>query len=411
MKYQDILDVDKKRVDTLTKYYTAVLKEEMSYSDLIAIIREDNFKILPYELAYVEQKLFDEGVPEEDLVNKSLELFAVFDQSLFLDKKRPKLSADHPLIMYAKENDAFREHLNDGAILLHQPFKAEEWRAYAKELQDYKIHYVRKQNQLYPRLEDKGYNYPSRIMWTYDDEVRDALTEFWKTTEDGVEKAVFSAFEVLRNHALLVMRKEERIIFPTAFKLLSLNEFLKMEMGDDEIGYAFIEPPNYNKAEAAMMRSLETLMIRHDGSKLTSETLLNVNRGKITLGQLDLIFQHLPFDISFVDEEDLVRFYNETPCRIFPRSPGVIGRDVKNCHPRDSLRMVMDIIGNFRAGKKDVADFWLEYQERFIYIKYIAVRDTLNRFRGVLEVAQDITDIRELSGEKRLLDWDKPKDE
>lgn len=407
MKYYDILDVDKKRVDTLTKYYTAVLQNEMSYSDLATTIQEKEYKFLPYELAYVEQKLFDDGASEEQMVNKSLEMFAVLNQSLFLKKKSPKLSADHPLIMYTKENEAMREHLQDGAILLHQPFNAEEWRAYAEALQDYKIHYVRMQNQLYPRLEDKGFSYPSRIMWTYDDEVRDALTEFLKTTEDGVEKAVFSAFEVLRTHALLVMLKEERIIFPTAFKLLTLNEFLKMEMGDDEIGYAFIEAPNYNKAEAAMMRSLESLMIRHDGNQMTGETVLNVNRGRITLSQLDLIFRHLPLDVSFVDEEELVRFYNETSYRIFPRSPGVIGRDVKNCHPRDSLRMVTDIISKFREGEKDEVDFWLEKDNRFIYIKYIAVRDTLNRFRGVLEVAQDITDLRALSGEKRLLDWEK----
>lgn len=411
MKYQDILDVDKKRTATLTKYYTAVLKDEMSCSDLAETIEKNDFKILPYEFAYVEQSIFDEGIPEEKLIDKSLEFFTVLEQSLYLDKKRPKLSTDHPLIMYTKENDALRVRLNDGTKLLEQPFNAEKWRAYAQALQEYKIHYVRKQNQLYPHLEDKGYTYPSRIMWTYDDEVRDALSEFLKTTKDGLEKAVVSAFEVLRDHALLVMRKEEGIIFPTAFKLLTLNEFLKMEMADDDIGYAFIESPNYNKAEAAMMQGLETLMIHHDGSKKTNETFLNVNHGKVTLNQLKLIFEHLPYDISFVDAEELVRFYNETPHRIFPRSPGVIGRNVKNCHPRESLRTVEKIINNFRSGEKDVADFWLEYKGRFVYIKYIAVRDTLNRFHGVLELAQDITDLQKLSGEKRLLDWDLPQDD
>jgi PAS domain S-box-containing protein len=115
---------------------------------------------------------------------------------------------------------------------------------------------------------------------------------------------------------------------------------------------------------------------------------------------------HLPVDISFVDEEDTVRYYSESPERIFTRSPGVIGRKVQNCHPPKSLHMVDRILGEFRAGTKDVAEFWFEMGGKFIHVRYFAMRNVEGEYRGCLEVSQDVTGIRALTGQKRLLDWE-----
>lgn len=127
--------------------------------------------------------------------------------------------------------------------------------------------------------------------------------------------------------------------------------------------------------------------------------------GDIDMEQLNLILCNLPVDVSFVDEADTVRFYSEGPDRIFPRSPAVIGRKVQFCHPPKSLNVVQDILDSFRAGRQSVAEFWLQLGPRFIHIRYFALRDKAGTYRGCLEVSQDVTGIRALQGERRLLEW------
>jgi len=134
--------------------------------------------------------------------------------------------------------------------------------------------------------------------------------------------------------------------------------------------------------------------------------LLNLKTGRLTLEQIDLMLRALPVDVSFVDENDTVLYYSEKKDRIFTRVPGVIGRKVQNCHPVKSVNIVERILEAFRAGKKDTAEFWIQLAGRFIHIRYFAVRDEQGRYRGCLEVSQDVTEIRQLEGQRRLLDWD-----
>ena len=118
-----------------------------------------------------------------------------------------------------------------------------------------------------------------------------------------------------------------------------------------------------------------------------------------------MLLKHLPLEVSFVDENDEVRYYSDTKERIFPRSAGVIGRQVQNCHPPKSLHIVQRIVDAFRSGEKDAAEFWVELQGRLVYIRYFAVRDASGTYRGTLEVTQDVSGIRRLEGQRRLLDW------
>jgi DUF438 domain-containing protein len=115
---------------------------------------------------------------------------------------------------------------------------------------------------------------------------------------------------------------------------------------------------------------------------------------------------HLPVDLTFVDENDRVAYYSEGPERIFPRSPAIIGREVRNCHPPKSVHLVNKILDAFKSGSRDTAEFWIELGGKFIYIRYFAVRDTSGHYRGTLEVSQDLTEIRKLEGQQRLLDWE-----
>ncbi|MBN1418848.1 MAG: DUF438 domain-containing protein [Planctomycetes bacterium] len=129
--------------------------------------------------------------------------------------------------------------------------------------------------------------------------------------------------------------------------------------------------------------------------------------GRLTPAEIAGILNTIPAELSFVGSDDTVRFYSEPPGdRLFPRTKAVIGRNVRNCHPPKSVHMVEKIIDAFRKGERDVAAFWIPFQGRFVHIRYFAVRDEGRNYLGVLEVAQDVTEIRALEGERRLLDWE-----
>lgn len=114
----------------------------------------------------------------------------------------------------------------------------------------------------------------------------------------------------------------------------------------------------------------------------------------------------MPVEISFVDENDQVRYFNKNGDRIFPRPRSVIGRMVRQCHPQKSLHKVTQIIEAFKNGKRDSAEFWINLKGRLVYIRYFPVRNSGGKYLGTLEVSQDITDIKKIEGEKRLLDWE-----
>ena len=133
--------------------------------------------------------------------------------------------------------------------------------------------------------------------------------------------------------------------------------------------------------------------------------ILDLDIGKLTLKQVNFLLKHLPIDISFVDANDEVKYYSATEDRIFPRSPAVIGRKVQKCHPPKSVHVVEDIVKKFKSGEKDVAEFWIQLGDKMVNIRYFAVRDDQGKYMGVLEVSQDITHIKTLEGERRLIQW------
>lgn len=207
------------------------------------------------------------------------------------------------------------------------------------------------------------------------------------------------------------MEKEETILYPTSYALISAEEFEDMKAGDQEIGFAFFKvdkpsSPNthHSTPKEGFAEDLQALLSKY-GYSAGPQQELDVATGKLTLEQINLIYQHLPIDISFVDENELVKFYSDTDHRIFPRSKNVIGRQVSNCHPRKSVHIVEEIVAKFRSGEQDKAEFWINKPEVFLYIVYFAVRDKQGRFRGVLEMMQDCTHIRELTGSQTLLTW------
>nr|WP_308533111.1 DUF438 domain-containing protein [uncultured Prevotella sp.] len=371
-------------------------------------LRNEVGKIYPYHIAYMEQTLKD-GNEDECVrvdMHKVLELLEGF-----MENKRPELAEDHPLAHYYKENDEMRKLLLKVEDLVQYPLIKNQWLELYDDIKQYPIHYKRKQNQLYPLLEKKGFDRPTTTMWTFDDIISDEIRSSEQLLEATDEEAFIAKQHDLIAHARDLMEKEETILYPTALALITKDEFEDMKIGDQEIGFAFInvtspkpEPLKNTAAKESFATDLQNLLSKY-GYGVGENEELNVTTGKLTLKQINLIYKHLPIDISFVDENELVKFYSDTNHRIFPRSKNVIGREVTNCHPRKSVHIVKEIVDKFRKGEQDYAEFWINKPDVFIYIHYTAVRDEKGKFCGVLEMMQDCTHIRSLTGSQTLLTW------
>ena len=380
-------------------------------------------RITPEEYAAAEQLLMDED-PDECKNEDVRTMMDVFD-GLFVNEQL-SLPYGHTIDAYLRENQKMKDLLNQADDLAKKPFILNPWLEIFEKVVQYKVHFSRKQNQLYSALEREGFDRPTTTMWVYDDYIRDEVNDAWEL----LKKEVVDVDAFLKLYADIavdlrdLMEKEEMILYPTSLKLISEDKMEELKSGDREIGFFMIDMPELktnkihprDKANADdstssdFMTDLAALLAKHghkiESSSDSEEKVLDVAEGKLTLEQINLLYQHLPVDISFVDENDIVKFYTDTKHRVFPRSKGVIGREVRNCHPPKSLYLVEEIIDKFRSGEQSKAEFWINKPGVFIYIIYVAIRDKNGKFRGVMEMMQDCTHIRAMEGEQRLLTWE-----
>ncbi len=349
--------------------------------------------IAPWEIAQMEQQLIAEGMPETEIKSLCEVHVQVFREALER-KSVPGLPAGHPVHTLMLENRAAEDIVKElGAITDYGKGK-DKLPAILDRLAQIDRHFVRKENQLFPILEAKGISGPSKVMWALHDDIRGFIKDVRKRVTDGrMEKVAAEALAKMVNDMIY---KEEHILFPMALETLSEDEWVKVRKGEEEIGFAWIRPESAWRPASGSFQ--QELLAEKVGS-------LNLDTGQLTAEQVNLILTHLPVDISFVNENDEVAYYSATPERIFPRSAGVIGRKVQNCHPPKSVDMVEKILASFKDGSKSVAEFWIQMHGKVIHIRYFAVRDQAGKYRGCLEVSQDITHIQKLTGQKRLLEW------
>ena len=414
-KHLPEVNMDKLRIvlDTKERYMSG----DLSLDDARAILREKVKTLRPYEIALAEQELktFEEDECRKEDIQQMMQLF----QDV-MDTSRPDLPPDHPIMCYIRENDAMRELLKQVEELAQYPVIKNQWLALYDELHKYRLHLSRKQNQLYSILEKKGFDRPTTTMWLLDDFIRDEISDARRLIEQDKDEEFIKMQKMIVEDVLDLMQKEETVLYPTSLAMIRPNEFEEMKAGDREIGYAWIRvgkakkeqeeptPASGTAMTAGFAGELAALLGKYFSAGGTDPNgLLDVAQGQMTLEQINLVYKHLPVDLSYVDESEIVRFYSDTDHRVFPRSKNVIGRDVKNCHPRTSVHLVEEIIEKFRNGEEDEVDFWISKPGLFIYITYVAVRDEQGRFRGVLEMMQDCTRIRSLEGSRTLLSWDK----
>ena len=400
-------------LDTKERY----LDGKLTLDEARAILRERVKTLRPYEIALAEQELktFDEDECRKEDIQQMMELF----QDV-LDRSRPDLPEDHPIMCYLRENDEMRRLLKQVEELAQYPVIKNQWLELYDELHKFRLHLSRKQNQLYSILERKGFDRPTTTMWLLDDFIRDEIRDARRLLEENKDDEFIAMQPTVVADVLDLMQKEETVLYPTSLAMIRPAEFEEMKSGDREIGFAWIrvgkEAPKADTskettpatAAAGFVNELASLLGKYGfGGGSTPGALLEVATGQMTLEQINLVYKHMPVDFSYVDENEIVRFYTDTDHRVFPRSKNVIGRDVKNCHPRTSVHLVEEIIEKFRRGEQNEVDFWINKPGLFIYIYYVAVRDEEGRFRGVLEMMQDCTRIRSLEGSRTLLSWDK----
>jgi len=379
------------------------------------------------EIARMEHALIAEGMPVEDVQRLCDVHVTVFKESLD-EKPSATVEAGHPVDAYMRENVVATQLVADLNLELGELATATDEAdrtavlatisAKLDELAAIDTHYTRKENQLFPVLETHGIEGPTKVMWGLDDDIRGRIKNARALAAAGDATSLAATLPETLTMIGDMVYKEEKILFPTALGSLTAEEWAQIAAGDAEIGYAWIEGPGGEApAESPAAPAAD------EGG----EMLLPLPTGALSLAQLDLLFRALPFDVTYVDENDRVRFYSEG-MRVFPRSPGAIGREVRNCHPPRSLAKVEQILSEFKAGTKDVAEFWIEMgggalerhdasapssqaqaaesaSSRFIHIRYFALRDEGGAYKGCLEVVQDATHVRGLTGQRRIVDW------
>ena len=361
------------------------------------------------EIAEAERALISEGVSVTEIQRLCDLHVAVFRESL--DEEPPKESLPgHPVFTFQMENELIMRLLEAMEETL-QKWEDGDKQALdalnqqAENLSAIEKHYSRKENILFPYLEKKGFEGPSKVMWGVDNEIRVDMKKFKGqiTSPDPDPAEVSVLFAGLATDIREMVYKEEKILFPEALQRLSEDEWAEIRAQEDEIGYFNVKPHDtWQPQTETATDQTQPVLTSDEGFK--PQGLLTLAIGALSPEQINLMLTHLPVDITFVDENDQVRYFTQGKERIFDRSPAIIGRDVANCHPPQSVHRVNIIMDDFRSGKRDVAEFWIQMGGKFIHIRYYALHDSEGAYKGCIEVSQDVTAIRTLEGERRLLD-------
>ncbi|CCU86221.1 DUF438 domain-containing protein [Mesotoga prima] len=379
----------------IRRLHEAPDKVENIREDFVRVVRE----LTPVEIAQVEQKLVEEGMPPESIQLMCNIHLDVFKEAL--DEDSLDVGSWHPLHILIEEHrdilNRTKELRDLTGKIISGNYDGEDIRRLQSSIQyldSLEAYFSKEENVLFPYLERHGLVQPPAIMWKEHDEVRNLRKKMkieYENLKNGdpnkVNELAITISELFTNH----IYKEHKILFPSALKLLSNNEWESIRVEFDEIGYFSFEPMPFVSSEEVS---------KNNGV----EGLVNLGSGFLKVDQLLLMLNTLPFDITFVDENDTVRYFSEGKERIFVRTRAIIGRKVQNCHPQKSAHVVNRILEDFKNGVRDVAEFWLNLGPKIVHIRYFALRDTLGKYAGTLEVTQEISSIKALEGEKRIYD-------
>lgn len=333
-------------------------------------------------------------------INKMLNVFYTHLNEL----RQPVLTKNSFLQIQVTDNKLILEHFQKlkPSIKTLQLVKKPDEQLRAKlqhlitTLSKVEFHYQVMENVVFPFLEKQWPDHRCfQVLWSVHDDVRNELRQLQKlitSAEWDLKKFNRLTGDLFFNIRTIIFR-EEKIILPAIAEAGLIDAFDSHLSEAAEIGWSFVEATESTKPD---------LRIK------TGQIGSNVNfaTGSLSPKQIELIFNHLPVDITFVDETDTVRYFSTPKKRTFTRTNSVIGRKVQNCHPPESVWMVEEILEAFRKEEQDDASFWIPFKDQFVYIQYFALRDEKGTYQGTIEVTQDVKEIRGLEGERRLLNWE-----
>jgi len=371
--------------------------------------------ISPLEIAKIEQELIKEGMPREEIQRLCDVHLAVFREQL--EKQKLEITPENPINALTEEHKILLQLLERLNTIVNSVQQAEDTSYVTEEITqlkritgdflDAEKHYLREENVLFPILEKHGITEPPAIMWMEHNQLRDkkkqlhTLIENYNTVgfqdfKKQLGETAKSLISLLSGHIF----KENNILFPTALRVVTEQEWRDIRREFNEIGYCRFTPRHL-----IAIPEVKGIEKQKPEAVLAPEGLLQFETGALSKEEAEAILDTLPIDITFVDKEDAVRYFNKSEGRVFVRTKAVIGRKVQQCHPQKSVHIVDKILDGFKSGKKDEAEFWIQKGSRLVHIRYLAVRNREGKYLGTIEVTQDITDIKKIEGEKRLLDW------
>lgn len=399
------------------------------------------------EITSAEKALIQGGLPASEIQRLCNIHAAVFKGAIneIHQSSYEHEQPGHPVHTLKLENQVLQSLLTDEIDGLMTKIQKGDWSvkerliAALTDLGQLDKHYARKETLIFSFMEKYGITAPPQVMWGVDDDVRDQLKSLQQYLAN--DRAAFNPLSekwvTLKNEIEEMIFKEEAIMVPMTLDVFSLRDWENIAADSFDIGFAFIpEPLPWHPSEASLVKEVEREPARLAAIQQAKETTEGIADGLaaeastteettsehydweqganpetvvfptgiLKLEQLLAIFQTLPVDLTFVDADERVRFFSEGKKRVFPRTKSVIGREVVNCHPPKSMHIVQQILDDFRSGARETADFWIDIQDRKIYIRYFALKDDAGNYLGCLEVTQDITAIQQIAGQNRLLD-------
>ncbi len=385
------------RIKRLTEY-TVGLIEKRNGKELLDKYEILSTKFTPLDILITFDNLFELNIDLEVMKKVSNKLFNALYSNL---KENVKLEYKKDSIVdyLVRDNKAVINHLKTTKKYIKEinnEIRKDTIKELIKsfeEFQKFTIHYTVKENIIFPEMEKRWEHFQClKLMWSFHDDIRRNISKALEILKsDSFDLKLFnyhctkSYFDI---HTIII--REEKVLFPIMIDTFDKEILDNMLKQVSESGLHYVE-----------------IKAHSEGKQTNSykNNLIKLATGEINIEQLELIFNHLPVDITFVDETDTVKYFSTPKHRIFPRSTGIIGRKVQNCHPPESVGIVNKIVASFKNGDKDKASFWIKMKENYVLIEYFAVRDEQGTYKGVLEVSQEISGIQKIRGERRLLDW------
>lgn len=404
------MKIDETRVSRLVDYVRGVLKKQDGKS-LYLEFRSDLEAVTPQEVFEIMNHVWSSGTSYDDILSVLDKIINVFYHALSR-YTWPKPEHNSFIDLMLRENQAMNEKMDQVKAVLKQGKTLDNREKLLETLTpllEFEAHYLKKENILFPVMEQRMARFEGvGIMWALHDNTRANLKQVIQMLTEGTtpEQEINAELGQLFFNMIGLDQKESLILYPCASEVLDPETFKAMTRQSFEYGFPFLDPETLPENDSA------------DGhmSPLTSPSLhgleINTGTGTLSADQLVMILDALPVDMTYVDENDKVRYFSRPKDRFFPRSTAILGRDVRYCHPPGSVDKVLDIVQAFREGRKDTASFWIDLRGRKVLIQYFALRtpgasaDGPPIYRGVLEVSQDITDIQKMEGQRRLLSWE-----